>query len=275
LTYALVACVGLAIGLLGGAWLHHSQSTAHLSALPLAAIAQATPRPQTSLAARSSDEDDPRLLAVRAFYAAWAKDDATGAYAMLDPAWQATMNLEEFRGMKDGRRVIATYYSIQPRSMSVVGERAVKVTYVVPNADTNFHVATWALHNIAGRWFLQGFHDFLGEPAAYKPELIVGEDADTDLRAVAGMSLASDSRVPTQISGPAVPTEQPRSLPPLATFHGYGCSVDCSGHEAGYNWAEEHDITDRDDCPIDPDNSPSFTEGCYAYADEQSDDDSP
>ena len=64
------------------------------------------------------------------------------------------------------------------------------------------------------------------------------------------------------------------------TFHSYTCTQDCSGHEAGYNWAEEHDITDPDDCPIDPHNSPSFTEGCRAYADEQSgdsddDDDNP
>lgn len=55
------------------------------------------------------------------------------------------------------------------------------------------------------------------------------------------------------------------------TFHGYACTVDCSGHEAGYNWAEEHDITDRDECPVDPHNSQSFTEGCWAYADEHSD----
>lgn len=56
----------------------------------------------------------------------------------------------------------------------------------------------------------------------------------------------------------------------VGTFHGYACTVDCSGHEAGYNWAEERGITDKDDCPIDPHNSHSFTEGCWAYADEQS-----
>lgn len=49
------------------------------------------------------------------------------------------------------------------------------------------------------------------------------------------------------------------------TFHGYECTVDCSGHEAGYQWAEEHDITDPDDCGG---NSESFIEGCKAYAEE-------
>ena len=48
-------------------------------------------------------------------------------------------------------------------------------------------------------------------------------------------------------------------------FHGYACTVDCSGHEAGYAWAEEHDITDPDDCGG---NSQSFIEGCRAYAEE-------
>jgi hypothetical protein len=48
-------------------------------------------------------------------------------------------------------------------------------------------------------------------------------------------------------------------------FHGYTCTEDCSGHEAGYAWAEEHDITDPDQCGG---NSESFIEGCRAYAEE-------
>lgn len=49
------------------------------------------------------------------------------------------------------------------------------------------------------------------------------------------------------------------------TFHGYDCTQDCSGHEAGYAWAEQHDITDPDDCDG---KSESFIEGCRAYAEE-------
>jgi hypothetical protein len=52
-------------------------------------------------------------------------------------------------------------------------------------------------------------------------------------------------------------------------FHGYTCTVDCSGHEAGYRWEERHDITDPDDCGG---NSNSFTEGCRSWAEEQADD---
>jgi hypothetical protein len=56
-------------------------------------------------------------------------------------------------------------------------------------------------------------------------------------------------------------------------FAGYDCTVDCSGHEAGYTWAEEHDITDGDDCDTagEHSNSPSFAEGCHAYVDGESD----
>ena len=50
------------------------------------------------------------------------------------------------------------------------------------------------------------------------------------------------------------------------TFHGYPCTIDCSGHEAGYRWAEEHGIDDPEDCGG---NSESFIEGCRAYAEEQ------
>ena len=49
-------------------------------------------------------------------------------------------------------------------------------------------------------------------------------------------------------------------------FHGYPCTDDCSGHEAGYNWAEKKSIENPDDCDG---NSNSFIEGCKAYAIEQ------
>jgi hypothetical protein len=32
------------------------------------------------------------------------------------------------------------------------------------------------------------------------------------------------------------------------TFGGYECTVDCSGHKAGYRWAEARDITDEESC---------------------------
>ena len=49
------------------------------------------------------------------------------------------------------------------------------------------------------------------------------------------------------------------------TFKGYECTEDCSGHEAGYEWAENNDISDIDDCGG---NSRSFIEGCQAYVED-------
>lgn len=49
------------------------------------------------------------------------------------------------------------------------------------------------------------------------------------------------------------------------TFHGYECTEDCSGHEAGYEWADENEINSIDDCGG---NSNSFIEGCQAYVEE-------
>lgn len=55
-------------------------------------------------------------------------------------------------------------------------------------------------------------------------------------------------------------------------FAGYNCIGDCSGHKAGYRWAEERNITDGDDCDAagEHSNSPSFAEGCHAYVDGES-----
>lgn len=43
----------------------------------------------------------------------------------------------------------------------------------------------------------------------------------------------------------------------------YTCSGDCSGHEAGFQWAQDQDIDDASDCGG---NSQSFIEGCEAFA---------
>lgn len=53
------------------------------------------------------------------------------------------------------------------------------------------------------------------------------------------------------------------------TFGDYGCTEDCSGHEAGYEWAEQQGVTDPDECGG---YSWSFEEGCRQYAEEQSGD---
>ncbi|MGX7876992.1 hypothetical protein ACVDG5_033975 [Mesorhizobium sp. ORM6] len=50
------------------------------------------------------------------------------------------------------------------------------------------------------------------------------------------------------------------------TFDGYDCTADCSGHQAGYDWAERNGISDANVCDG---NSQSFDEGCQAYVEEQ------
>jgi hypothetical protein len=52
-----------------------------------------------------------------------------------------------------------------------------------------------------------------------------------------------------------------------ATFDGYQCKGDCSGHQAGYDWAEQNDVDDESSCSTP---STSFNEGCQSYIDENS-----
>jgi len=44
-----------------------------------------------------------------------------------------------------------------------------------------------------------------------------------------------------------------------------GCTSDCSGHDAGFAWAQENGVDDPDVCDG---NSDSFIEGCRAYGEE-------
>ncbi|TPI27884.1 hypothetical protein FJ414_28270 [Mesorhizobium sp. B3-1-6] len=49
------------------------------------------------------------------------------------------------------------------------------------------------------------------------------------------------------------------------TFGGYDCTEDCSGHKAGYDWAQQNGVSDRSDCSG---NSQSFVEGREAYVED-------
>jgi hypothetical protein len=65
------------------------------------------------------------------------------------------------------------------------------------------------------------------------------------------------------------------SMAPAAarTFGNYECTVDCSGHKAGYQWAETQDITAEGDCEAILRRWPnrnSFYEGCLVYVEEPS-----
>ena len=42
------------------------------------------------------------------------------------------------------------------------------------------------------------------------------------------------------------------------------CTQDCSGHDAGWQWAQDHDVTDSSECS----GSGSFEDGCEAYVEE-------
>jgi hypothetical protein len=108
-------------------------------------------------------------------------------------------------------------------------------------------------------------------PASVGPSSTVVASASVNL----AVPVAVAAPAPIAPMPVAVVAPQPVNLRPLygpsyhlpngTKFHGYDCTVDCSGHEAGYQWAEDHGIDDPEDCGG---NSNSFIEGCRAYAEE-------
>lgn len=78
------------------------------------------------------------------------------------------------------------------------------------------------------------------------------------------------SEAPTQSASVWEQQPAPDALPSYETPYQdagspYGCTDDCSGHEAGYAWAQDNGIENPDDCGG---NSNSFIEGCMTYAEE-------
>ena len=50
-------------------------------------------------------------------------------------------------------------------------------------------------------------------------------------------------------------------------FGGYECTDDCSGHKAGYEWAEARGVSDAAQCPLRG-KALSFYEGCLAFTED-------
>jgi hypothetical protein len=46
-------------------------------------------------------------------------------------------------------------------------------------------------------------------------------------------------------------------------YKGYPCTKDCSGHMAGYAWAQQRNLINPADIPTDTNNS--FREGCLSF----------
>jgi len=87
----------------------------------------------------------------------------------------------------------------------------------------------------------------------------IADAAATDAAAAAGEAADAAALYGTPAYTTPLPTFSGEN------FHGLPCTDDCSGHEAGYAWAEENEITDPDTCDG---NSNSFVEGCIAWAEE-------
>ena len=51
--------------------------------------------------------------------------------------------------------------------------------------------------------------------------------------------------------------------PGIYLFHGYRCGVDCTLHQKGYQWGEQHKVADARACQG---TSEEFIEGCMAFA---------
>jgi len=57
------------------------------------------------------------------------------------------------------------------------------------------------------------------------------------------------------------------------TFGGYECTDNCSGHKAGYKWAEAKGVSDEEQCEgilVTAPNRTSFYQGCKVYVEDPS-----
>lgn len=94
----------------------------------------------------------------------------------------------------------------------------------------------------------------LSEPSAYIVSGYGSEDDET--------SSEDETAVDEEVALERAAEDAPYSY--LDAGQPYGCTEDCSGHEAGYKWAIDNGVNDPSLCGG---NSQSFEEGCRAYGD--------
>jgi hypothetical protein len=100
------------------------------------------------------------------------------------------------------------------------------------------------------------FVDMTDEERGPDPRSMFSQNSelDSDLAPVDAFTAAqseADAQKKTKVQDPL-------------TFGGYACKVDCSGHRAGYAWAQRRDVRSRDGCTG---KSKSFIEGCFVSVD--------
>ncbi|WP_140726554.1 hypothetical protein [Pseudomonas sp. Hp2] len=166
----------------------------------------------------------------------------SGLLASLGAPAQQADNGVVYSYVKDGKR----HYTATPPPTGSTDPRAIRYT-VVPAAPTLPASAP------AGPSILYRCRDGAGA-SLYTSKPAPG-------CAVVGY-YAAPMTAPRPAIAPRVPV---RAAVAPRYWQGYTCTQDCSGHEAGYRWAEQRGIEDPDDCGG---NSQSFIEGCEAYAEE-------
>lgn len=90
------------------------------------------------------------------------------------------------------------------------------------------------------------------------------EEAESSIETLSAQANAQLDHADFEAAEPdeAVPTALAANYSTGLEYNGDTCTVDCSGHEAGAEWAEQNGIDDPDDCGG---NSNSFIEGCRTF----------
>ena len=78
------------------------------------------------------------------------------------------------------------------------------------------------------------------------------------------LTLESCRDAPTYQKASEIAHEQIADLSYVDVAGKSDCTSDCSGHNAGFEWARENGVTESWDCPSS--GNPSFVEGCEAFA---------
>lgn len=120
----------------------------------------------------------------------------------------------------------------------------------------------WIIGLVAIGWFFFGRNDPANEPS-YDPDSYGASSSQSNGYGTSQVAAGQYDRSMPAISRDEFEERQEETDGDYGTFAGENCTVDCSGHEAGYNWAMDNGITDPSECGG---NSWSFIEGCEAYA---------
>jgi gamma-glutamylcyclotransferase (GGCT)/AIG2-like uncharacterized protein YtfP len=169
-------------------------------------------------------------------------------------------NLNQVAGDEATRQKLLQTVQLDKNKLAVQQapqENLLRITALAPSPDVD--LSTWGGFSFGQAAAVRG-----NKPLLYTDTIVYIPASDPVVQQKIMQIAKPFVQKKLQQKQKAMKSQQADALSESLYYKGYPCTVDCSGHMAGYVWAQIKGIQRVEECPLGHSNS--FYEGCKSYA---------